>query len=255
MFALLPIILSLAPQLAGLLFGSRGGDVATKVASIVGAVTGQDINSSDGAAAAVAAIQGKPELALQLQQRLAELHAEMQKELDRESDQQRADFLSQMKVANEDTASARAMAITGKGPMQWGAPIISLIVILLFAAKELGLDLMLASYFKVTLTADNGSIQLLYAAVTLVLGFWLGSSNGSQMKNEHIATLTNAIQNSVPIATAEKMLAAPSAEQATTTPSMPQGATLAPQVVVQTQAPSTDDLNNASFARAQGRQP
>lgn len=232
MFALLPIILSLAPQLASLLFGPKGGDVAVKVSSIVGAVTGLDVNSGEGAAAAVAAIQGKPELALQLQQRLAELHGEMQKEIDRESDQTRADFLSEMKIANDDTASARTMASIAKGPMQWGAPVISLIVVLLFAAKELGMDVMLASYFNVMVPTNEGSIQLLYAAVTLVLGFWLGSSNGSQMKSSHIAALTDAVQNSVPVPTAQRMLSAPSVAQAAET--------------------SADDLNARSLTRAQG---
>lgn len=230
MLALLPMILSLAPQLAGMLFGSKGAAVTTKVASIVQAVTGQDPSTEGGATAAVAALQGKPELAAQLQQRLAELHAEMQKEADRESDQQRADFLTQMKLANEDTASARNMASTGTGPMRWGAPVISVIVILLFVAKQMGLDLIVAKSYGVSIP-DNGSIQLLYAAVTLVLSFWLGSSNGSQTKDAHIASLANAIQYSVPVSTAEKMLASPGAPPP---------------------HPSADDLNAQSLNRARG---
>ncbi len=41
MFALLiPLVLNLAPQLAGLIFGSKGADATTKVAAVVQTVVG-----------------------------------------------------------------------------------------------------------------------------------------------------------------------------------------------------------------------
>lgn len=207
MFALLPLILSAVPQLAGLLFGPKGGDVASKVAGVVADVTGAPPSAGDAGAATAAALQADPQKMAALTQRLSELHLEMQKEVDAESNQARADFLEGLKIAAADTASARAMAVSGKGPMAWGAPVISIVVMLLFAAKELGVDQYFAHAIGVTLPT-NGDSQLLYAAVTLTLGFWLGSSNGSQMKNAHIEQLTNNLKNSVPLATAEKMLAA-----------------------------------------------
>jgi hypothetical protein len=210
MLALLPLILSVAPQLASLLFGPKGGDVAARVSGIVTDVTGAAPSAGDAGAASAAALQADPQKMAALTQKLSDLQVEMQKEADRESDQARADFLSQMRLSNDDTASARAMATSGKGPMAWGAPVISILVMLLFAAKELGLDQVIAHAIGATPPSDSGS-ELLYAAVTLTLGFWLGSSNGSQMKNAHIEQLTNSLKNTVPVATAEKMLAAPAA--------------------------------------------
>ncbi len=61
--ALLPLVLGLAPQLAGMIFGSKGGDAADQVMGIVKTVVGVDPTTSEGAAAAIAAIQGNPDAA------------------------------------------------------------------------------------------------------------------------------------------------------------------------------------------------
>ena len=82
--ALLPLVLSLAPQLAGMIFGSNGETATAKVASVVQSVVGGnvDLTTQEGAAAAVTAIQGNSEAARELQAKLAELHQQMQQELE-----------------------------------------------------------------------------------------------------------------------------------------------------------------------------
>jgi hypothetical protein len=60
MFALLiPLVLKLAPQLAGMIFGSKGADATAKVAAVVQAVVGDvaDLHAPGGVAAAVAHLQ------------------------------------------------------------------------------------------------------------------------------------------------------------------------------------------------------
>jgi hypothetical protein len=57
MFALLiPLVLNLAPQLAGMIFGSKGADATAKVAGVVQTVVGAvaDLSAPGGVAAAVA---------------------------------------------------------------------------------------------------------------------------------------------------------------------------------------------------------
>src|SRR3978361_1766457 len=65
MFALLiPLVLQLAPQLAGMIFGSKGADATTKVAAVVQTVVGAaaDLSAPGGVAAAVAHIQSDPQV-------------------------------------------------------------------------------------------------------------------------------------------------------------------------------------------------
>src|SRR3978361_1837277 len=86
--ALLPLVLSLAPQLAGMIFGSKGDAATAKVASVVQSVVGGniDLTTQEGAAAAVAAIQVNSDASRELQAKLAELHQQMQQEGDRGQD-------------------------------------------------------------------------------------------------------------------------------------------------------------------------
>lgn len=60
-----------------------------------------------------------------------------------------------------------------------GAFIVSLFVLCLFSASVLG----------VATGLTDGTTRLLETAVTLVLGYWLGSSAGSAKKDERIAAL------------------------------------------------------------------
>lgn len=207
MFALLPLVLSLAPQLAGMLFGSKASDVTARVSGIVTDLTGAPVSTGDGGDQSASAISGDPVKLAAFQQKLSDLHIELQKEADAEADKARADLLAQIKLSNDDTASARAMAMGTTGLKSYGALIISAIVMLLFFLQQLGINQVIWIKLAGSGKAPEGDNQLLYAAVTLVLGFWLGSSNGSQLKNTNIAKMADDLQHSVPVTTAEKMLA------------------------------------------------
>jgi len=113
MFALLiPLVLQLVPQLAGMIFGSKGADATTKVAAVVQTVVGSvaDLNAPGGVAAAVAHIQANPQAASDLTAKLADLQVQMQKEQDDAAEALRQDALDELKVRLADTSSARDMA-------------------------------------------------------------------------------------------------------------------------------------------------
>ncbi len=110
--ALIPLVLTLVPQLAGMIFGSKGAEATVKVAAVVQAVVGTvaDLSTPGGAAAAVAHIQANQQAAADLSVKLAELHLQMQKQLDAEADAVRRDVLDELKSRLADTGSARDMA-------------------------------------------------------------------------------------------------------------------------------------------------
>jgi len=197
--ALLPVILSLAPQLAGFIFGPRGGDVSAKVAGVVQDVVGADPTTAEGAAAAIAAIQGKPEVAAALQQKLAELHAQAQAEADREADALRLDTIKAITAQMADVANARqhtiALAQT-QSLLSWGSAVLSGIILLAFS-------LMLYLILHQDLGEKNAPLAnvllgTLSALAVQVGNYWLGSSSGSAAKNTTIAAAQTALATSVP---------------------------------------------------------
>ena len=98
--ALIPLVLTLAPQLAGMIFGSKGADATTKVAAVVQTVVGAaaDLSAPGGAAAALAHLQANPQASDELAAKLAELHLQMQQVQDDEADAQRKDALDELKA-------------------------------------------------------------------------------------------------------------------------------------------------------------
>ena len=201
MFALLPLILSLAPQLAGMIFGSKGEETTAKVAGIVQTVVGGtgDLTTAEGAAAAVAAIQGNPEAARQLQSKLADLHQQMQADADREADLARKDMLDELKARIADTGSARDMAVSlanAHSNLAYGAAVLSVIIVTGFAW---------ITWSVLHDGANQGSGQIGYVMVgtlaamaTQVANYWLGSSQSSNAKNALLANAQNQLANSVP---------------------------------------------------------
>ncbi len=199
--AILPLVLSLAPQLAGMIFGSKGGDAAAKVTQVVQSVVGVDPTTAEGAQAAIEMIKGNPQAAMELQQKLGDLHVQMQAEADRESDQQRKDTLDSLKAELADVGSARDMSVqlaNAHSPLVYGSIALSSFIIL-------GFSIML--YLVLTGTAPLGPnnsalanvlLGTLAAMATQVANFWLGSSSGSQAKSATIAQAQSLLQNSVP---------------------------------------------------------
>jgi hypothetical protein len=202
MFALLiPLVLSLAPQLAGMIFGSNGADATAKVAGVVQTVVGTvaDLSVPGGAAAAVAHIQANQQAAAELAARLADLHLQMQKEQDAASDAARKDALDELKARLGDTGSARDMATElakAHSGLAYGGVVVSVVIVAAFGFTTYAV---LTSHLSAT-DGQFGSILVgtLAAMATQVANYWLGSSLGSTTKNALLANAQNNLASSVP---------------------------------------------------------
>ena len=199
--ALIPLVLSLAPQLAGMIFGSKGADATTKVAAVVQTVVGTaaDLTEPGGAAAAVAHIQANQQAADDLAAKLADLHLQMQKEEDAAAQALRADALDELKTRLADTGSARDMAVelakTHSG-LAYGGVIVSIVIVAGFAATTYAV---LTSHLSAT-DGQFGSVLVgtMAAMATQVANYWLGSSQGSSAKNALLANAQNTLATSLP---------------------------------------------------------
>ena len=202
MFALLiPLVLSLAPQLAGMIFGSKGADATAKVASVVQTVVGTvaDLSSPGGVAAAVAHIQNNEQAASDLAAKLADLHVQMQKEQDAESDGLRKDALDELKARLGDAGSARDMATElakAHSGLAYGGVIVSVVIVGAFGWTTYSV---LTSHLSAS-DGQFGSVLVgtLAAMATQVANYWLGSSIGSNTKNALLANAQNNLASSVP---------------------------------------------------------
>jgi hypothetical protein len=202
MFALLiPLVLSLAPQLAGMIFGSKGADATAKVAAVVQTVVGTvaDLSAPGGVAAAVAHIQSDQQASADLAAKLADLHLQMQKEQDAEAEGLRQDALDELKARLGDTSSARDMATTlaqTHSGLAYGSMVVSVVIVVAFGWVTYAV---LTNHLS-TSDGQFGSILVgtLAAMATQVANYWLGSSLGSSMKNTLLANAQDNLANSVP---------------------------------------------------------
>ncbi len=199
--ALIPLVLTLAPQLAGLIFGSKGADVTSKVAAVVQTVVGTnaDLSAPGGAEAAVAHIQSNPQASSDLASKLAELQEQMQKDLDAEADAVRKDALDDLKTRLADTGSARDMATElakAHSGLAYGSVVVSIVIVAAFGWTTYSV---LSSHLS---AADGqfGSILVgtLAAMASQVANYWLGSSVSSSAKNALLANAQNTLATSVP---------------------------------------------------------
>jgi hypothetical protein len=202
MFALLiPLVLKLAPQLAGMIFGSKGADATAKVAAVVQAVVGDvaDLNAPGGVAAAVAHIQANPQASSDLAAQLATLQVQMQKEQDDAAAALRQDALDELKTRLADTSSARDMATTlanAHSGLAYGGVVVSVVIVAAFGWTTYSV---LTTHLSAT-DGQFGSILVgtLAAMATQVANYWLGSSVGSNAKNALLANAQNNLASSVP---------------------------------------------------------
>jgi hypothetical protein len=202
MFALLiPLVLQLAPQLAGMIFGSKGADATTKVAAVVQSVVGTvaDLSAPGGVATAVAHIQSNPQAASDLASKLSDLQVAMQKEQDAAAEALRQDALDELKAELADTSSARDMATSlaqAHSGLAYGSMVVSVVIVLAFGWTTYSV---LTNHLS---TADGqfGSVLVgtLAAMATQVANYWLGSSMGSSTKNALLANAQNTLASSVP---------------------------------------------------------
>jgi hypothetical protein len=202
MFALLiPLVLSLAPQLAGMIFGSKGADATAKVAGVVQTVVGAvaDLSAPGGVAAAVAHIQSNQQASADLAAKLADLHLQMQKEQDAEAEALRQDALDELKARLADTSSARDMAVNlaqAHSGLAYGSVVVSVVIVAAFGWATYSV---LANHLS-TSDGQFGSVLVgtLAAMATQVANYWLGSSLGSATKNTLLANAQDNLANSVP---------------------------------------------------------
>ena len=199
--ALIPLVLSLAPQLAGLIFGSKGAEATAKVAGVVQTVVGSaaDLNLPGGVAAAVAHIQANDQASVELAAKLADLHLQMQAQQDAESDKQRQDALDELRADLGDAGSARSMAAAlaqSHSGMAYGSMVVSVVIVVAFGWTTYAV---LTSHLNAT-DGQFGSILVgtLAAMATQVANYWLGSSLGSSAKNVLLANAQNSLATSMP---------------------------------------------------------
>ncbi len=176
MGALIPLAMSIAPEIARWLCG----DAAEKTtAAITKAVT--DATGTTDADAATTVLQQNPAIAAQLRVQLAQIAAEREQA-------SRSDDLDQISAAMRDAADARAQMValnSQKTAVVWSAPVISGIVLLTFVTV---MTLVLMHGIPAgSETAANMLLGTLAAMATSVVSYWVGSSAGSARKDEILA--------------------------------------------------------------------
>ncbi len=191
MLALIPLAIQIAPTIAKWLFGDDGEKVAQQVGAVVTQVTGvADPHTDTGIAAVEAVLQGKPELAIQIQVQLAKIAADREAEANRAAEAARKAELDALLTQIADTDSARkqtiALAQAGSG-IAYGAPVVSALVLITFAVvMTLAFTRSLPMGSETVLNMLLGSLA---AMATSVVSYWVGSSAGSARKDAHIVQL------------------------------------------------------------------
>ncbi len=173
------IVLDLAPEVGRWLFGSDAAPVVTAVQSAITAVTGTT------EVAAQASALADPDKAAALRVELAKIAAGQETAAASASQAALAAHLS-------DIASARALTVQlaqSGSRIAWGAPVISVVVLVTFAiVMTVALTRTLPSGGEPVLNVLMGTLG---AMATSVVGYWVGSSAGSDRKDEHLVNLAN----------------------------------------------------------------
>ena len=179
MGALIPIALTVAPEIARWLFGESGEKTTAAVGKAITEATG----TSD-AEAAMAVLQQSPSIAAQLRMQLAQMAAELEQA-------SRSNDLAEISATMRDVADARAQMVmlnSQKTAIAWSAPIISGIVLLTFVIV---MALVLTHGMPAgSETAANLLLGTLAAMATSVVSYWVGSSAGSARKDERLAQIS-----------------------------------------------------------------
>jgi hypothetical protein len=173
MGALIPLAISLAPEIGRFLFGAAGEKTAAAVAQVVQSVTG----TSDDAVAQQA-INSDPKLAAELRYKLAALAAQQ----DQEARQAELDILT---ARLRDVADARAQTVDlakAGSAVSWAPAVVSFVVLITFGT---------VMWAALTRTLPAGSetilnmlLGTLAAMATSTVSYWVGSSAGSQQKTD-----------------------------------------------------------------------
>ncbi len=176
MGALIPLAISLAPEIGKWLFGSTGEQTAAAVAQVVQAATGTTDES-----VAQATISSNPQLAAQLRLQLAQIAAGQEEAA-------RTAQLETMKAYLADIAGARQQTVDlakSGSAVQWAPVVVSTVVlstfgVVMFAALSHALP-------QGSETILNMLLGTLAAMATSVVAYWVGSSAGSAQKTDLLA--------------------------------------------------------------------
>ena len=182
MLPLIPLAISLVPELIRLIAGDKAGTVATTVANVVSEVTG-----TADPAEAQAKLAQDPAIIANLRIRLAEIALEAQKVQNAEADQQRQAELATMQAAIQDTTDARARMVDlvkAGSPISYAPAIVSVVVTAGFFLFLIIMLVINKQLDNVTAQIINIAVGALTAGFATVINFWLGSSKGSRDKDE-----------------------------------------------------------------------
>ena len=188
---LIGIAVGMLPDIIKLIAGDKTGQLADQVGKAV-----SDALGTTNAAEAQTKLATDAPAKAALQQKLAELALEATKAQNAESDQQRQDALSNTQGAR---SGLQALATTNS-TNAWTAPTISYLVIagfytflfvhvwLYWGAKPADPN----NQNNFVIQIINIAVGALTAAFATVVNFWLGSSAGSQKKDDANLTLQQA---------------------------------------------------------------
>ncbi len=201
MLPLIPVALSLIPDLLKILAGDKAGAVAESVAKAVGQATG-----TEDPKVAKAKLDADPVISDALRIKLAEIALDAAKAQNAEEDNKRKDQLTQLqaqlqaedqkrkaelekfqaevKAELENTAGARAQQdalVKAGSPLQWAPAIVSFVVTVFFAATVILLLVLKEKPVQGELL--NICVGALVAGFTTVISYWLGSSQSSRSKD------------------------------------------------------------------------
>jgi lysozyme family protein len=193
MLPLIPLAISVVPELIKLIAGDKAGAVANQVAGVVQAVTG-----TTDPVEAQKKLAEDPALVTTLRVRLAEIALESQKAQLLAEEQQRQAELAGLQKTLENTQGARGSLVDlvrAGSPIAWGAPVVSIIVtggfFVFLALLVLG-GARLTVENPTVANIVNIAVGALATAFATVVNFWLGSSQGSRNKDETVAQLQAA---------------------------------------------------------------
>jgi hypothetical protein len=173
MGALIPLAISLAPEIGKWLFGDKGEATAAAVAQVVQTVTGTTDN-----AVAQQVIARDPAVAAQVRVQLAQLAAQAEQAA-RQAD------LEALKAQIGDVQNARAQTVAlaqGHSAVQWAAPLVSAVVLATFGLVMW--EALNHAFPAGSETILNMLLGTLAAMATSVVGYWVGSSAGSARKTD-----------------------------------------------------------------------
>lgn len=189
--------LAVAPEIGRWLFGNAAGDTAQKVADVVTQVTG-----TPDPEAQTAAIVCNPEMAADLRVEVLRLASQMEAARD-------ASMLAMMQAANADRAGARtqlAQLVSAHSLMAWGAPIVSVLVLIAFAVMQVLAFTSHAAPNNPELVRDL--TLTLRDLVVMVVSYWVGSSAGSASKDARLAVSEHEARTSIAPEVAQTLVSA-----------------------------------------------